>query len=475
MTQANSQDLESLVHLINTIHRLRAPGGCPWDRAQTHQSLRQYLIEEAYEVLDVIDQIHSQDDLKRERIRESFREELGDLLMQVLLHAEMTNEVGAFNIYDVARGLDAKLIRRHPHVFGEEAQRADSADHALQRWEKEKAKEKASKLDASILDGVPKGLPALQKAARVIEKVTKVGFQWDDMHGPLGKLDEELQEFKSEILQLEKDQTQETLRKKAEAELGDLIFSLCNVGYLMKLNPEAALRSTLSRFESRFQHVERRLKESQKTFEQSDLKEMDQFWDEAKQLEKTKVWGLTGGIGSGKSTAAGFFSELGIPVIDADQIARRLSEKEGPAHDKILERFGTSDRAKLREIVFNDPQAKKDLEEILHPLIRAASRKEIEKLSQNHSLVIYEASLLIETGRQKDFAGLIVVDAPKDLRIQRIISRSPITPEVAQKMIDQQTTDDIRKMHADFVLSNSGTLEDLKKNVSQLLARLKKS
>src|SRR5690606_10347508 len=132
-----------------------------------------------------------------------FREELGDLLMQVLLHAEMTREAGAFDIYDVARGLDEKLVRRHPHVFGEK--KVDGAEAAFQSWEKEKAKEKAGNVEASILDGLPKGLPSLQRAGRVIEKVTKVGFQWSDMEGPLAKVEEELGELKAEVRALEAD------------------------------------------------------------------------------------------------------------------------------------------------------------------------------------------------------------------------------------------------------------------------------
>src|SRR3954468_24276373 len=150
MTQSKSPSIDAISHLIQTVHRLRAPGGCPWDRAQTHQSLRQYLIEEAYEVLDVLDQIQTPEDLKKEKVRLSFREELGDLLMQVLLHSEMTHEVGAFDIYDVARGLDEKLVRRHPHVFGEA--KADSEESAFQTWERQKAKEKAAQPEASILD-----------------------------------------------------------------------------------------------------------------------------------------------------------------------------------------------------------------------------------------------------------------------------------------------------------------------------------
>jgi tetrapyrrole methylase family protein/MazG family protein len=267
--------IDKLAALIETVHRLRAPGGCPWDRAQTHQSLRPYLIEEAYEVLDVLDQVESDSSLKDEGIRGALREELGDLLMQVLLHSEMTKEKGAFDIYDVAQALNDKLVRRHPHVFGEV--KADSEETAFQTWEKQKAKEKAGKKDASILDGVPKGLPTLQRASRVIEKVTKVGFQWKDLEGPLEKLEEELGELKAEIRAGD--------RAKIEGELGDLLFSLANVSYLMKLNPEDALRSTLRKFERRFKHVEQRLKEMGKTPEQSTLEEMDGFWNEAKSLD----------------------------------------------------------------------------------------------------------------------------------------------------------------------------------------------
>jgi tetrapyrrole methylase family protein/MazG family protein len=278
----------ALARLIETVHRLRAPGGCPWDRAQTHQSLRQYLIEEAYEVLDVLDQIHTTDDLKKDKVRLAFQEELGDLLMQVLLHSEMTREEGAFDIYDVAAGLDDKLIRRHPHVFGET--KADSEESAFQTWEKQKAKEKAANQEASILDGVPKGLPSLQRAARVLEKVTKVGFQWEDMQGPLAKVDEELAEMKAEVLALEKldkkSSEADAVREKLSGEIGDLFFTLANVAWLMKINPEDSLRSTLVRFESRFKHVERRLKEAGKTPEQSNLEEMDRYWDEAKRIEK---------------------------------------------------------------------------------------------------------------------------------------------------------------------------------------------
>ncbi len=261
---------------------------------QTHQSLRQYLIEEAYEVLDVLDRIGSAEDLKKEEVRNPFREELGDLLMQVVLHAELTREAGAFDFYDVAAALNEKLIRRHPHVFADA--KVDSVDGVLRNWEQQKAKEKGANPDASVLDGVPRGLPALQRAGRVIEKVTKVGFQWNDMNGPLAKVEEELAEMKAEVLELEKvlksadsEAAIGERRKKLESEIGDLFFTISNVAHLMKISPEEALRSTLARFESRFKHVERQLKAIGKTPEQSTLEEMDKYWDQAKALEKKGV------------------------------------------------------------------------------------------------------------------------------------------------------------------------------------------
>ncbi len=261
----------SLLNLIKTVQKLRAPKGCPWDRAQTHQSLRQYLIEETYEVIDVLDQLDSQKKLKNKTLRNAFLEELGDLLMQVLLHAEMAQEQKAFNIFEVAKCLDEKLIRRHPHVFG--TAKAKNEDEAFQNWEKQKAKEK--KPQTSILAGLPKHLPSLQKASRIIEKVTKVGFQWKDLKGPLKKVDEELRELKKELLT-------KANTSRIEAEFGDLLFTLCNLASFLKIDPEAALRGTLKKFEKRFSFVEKKLTVLGKKPEDSNLKEMDRYWNEAK-------------------------------------------------------------------------------------------------------------------------------------------------------------------------------------------------
>ncbi len=296
MSRTPEQNSEIIRHVVETIHRLRAPGGCPWDREQTHHSLRQYLIEEAYETLDVLDQIDSPEKLKDERIRGAFREEMGDVLLQILLHSEMAREQGAFDFYDVAQSLAQKMISRHPHVFGDAD--AKTSEQVLQNWEKLKAAEKAKKQEMSVLDGLPKGLPALQKAARTIEKVTRVGFQWPDMQGPLAKAEEELHELKAEVLNYEKllkdlkaagkkeSAELEQAREKLADELGDVFFTLANLAHLTKISPEDALRRTLQRFERRFRHVEKRLQEQGRKPEQATLQEMDVFWDEAKRLEK---------------------------------------------------------------------------------------------------------------------------------------------------------------------------------------------
>lgn len=281
--------LKSLTQLIETVHRLRAPGGCPWDRAQTHQSLRKFVIEEAFEVVDVLDRIENQDSLNDPSLRESLKEELGDLLLQVVLHSEMTAQEKHFDIYEVAQALNDKMIRRHPHVFAKD--QAQNADEALASWEKQKLQEKNKRRDSgefvSVLEGLPKSLPALQKSERLIDKVTKVGFQWPDMQGPLLKVDEELGELRTEIEALAKavgDDEKKALREKVSNELGDLLFTLCNVGFLLKVSPEDSLRGTLAKFQKRFEHVEKRLFEQGKKPEHSSLEEMDLYWNEAKKL-----------------------------------------------------------------------------------------------------------------------------------------------------------------------------------------------
>lgn len=184
------------------------------------------------------------------------------------------------------------------------------------------------------------------------------------------------------------------------------------------------------------------------------------------------VWGLTGGIASGKSLAARFFEEAGIAVIDADQLARELSSEGGAAHGLILKRFGTADRAKLREIVFSDPKARKDLEAILHPLIARTAQ---EKIRIKGTPALFEAALLVETGRYREMEGLIVIESPLEDRVRRLVARDSCTNEMARQIIASQTDDETRRRAATWVIENSGTPEELRVKVQELGSRLSRT
>jgi tetrapyrrole methylase family protein/MazG family protein len=277
---------DGLGDAVRTVRALRAEDGCPWDRAQTHASLRPYLLEETYEVLEALDALAAsptQDAVK------NFKEELGDLLLQVLLHSEIARQDGNFTIDDVAGELSDKLVRRHPHVFG--ANKLKTPEEVVGAWEKRKKEEKPAR--DSVLEGIPAALPALQRSLKVIEKVSKVGFQWPDLKGPLEKMREELGEFEQEVRSAGAGLNRETsaklpveTRRKLESEMGDLLFTVANVAYFLHLNPEDALRSMLTRFEKRFRAVEAGAKSQERKLEEMSLDEMDMLWDAAKKSEK---------------------------------------------------------------------------------------------------------------------------------------------------------------------------------------------
>jgi nucleoside triphosphate diphosphatase len=248
--------------IVGLMARLRADNGCPWDRAQDLLTLRTYLIEEAYEVIEAVE---------HESVAEH-KEELGDLLLQVVFQAEIRREEGAFDAADVAHAIADKLVRRHPHVFGGES--AAGADQALMRWEEMKAKEKAGR---SVLSGVPRTLPALLRAQRVQEKAQQVGFDWPSVEGPLDKVHEELRELEAAI--------RENDKAAIEHELGDALFSLVNVARFLDVSAEDALRASLDRFSQRFAHVEAGIRAKNKTLKESTLEEMEALWQEAKALE----------------------------------------------------------------------------------------------------------------------------------------------------------------------------------------------
>jgi len=257
----------SFDRLYEIVGILRSPQGCPWDRAQTHQSIRQNFIEETFEALEAIDT----GDIA------GMREELGDVLLQILLHCRMEEEVGTFDVYDVLGELNDKLIFRHPHVFGEAA--AGNPDEALRNWEAMKAEEKRRKGDASrtsVLDGIPKDLPALPRAYKLQKKAAKVGFDWPDLSGVFAKIEEELAELKSAAGQSP---------ERSREELGDLLFAVVNAARFLHVDPEEALAGANRKFADRFRHIERRLAESGRTFDQTNLAEMETWWSEAKARE----------------------------------------------------------------------------------------------------------------------------------------------------------------------------------------------
>ncbi|MDQ0918671.1 tetrapyrrole methylase family protein/MazG family protein [Paenibacillus sp. V4I5] len=259
--------------LHEIVQILRSPEGCPWDREQTHASLRKNLIEEAYEVLETIDE----DD------PEHMCEELGDLLLQVMLHAQMEEEIGTFTVYDVIATLNEKLIRRHPHVFGEN--KAEDADEALVNWNAMKAEEKRKKgIDVtkqSVLDGVPRELPGLMKALKLQKKAATVGFDWSELEDVLNKVEEELTELREAIANPSDVGAQDRLE-----ELGDVLFSIVNVARFLKVDPEEAIAQTNRKFIQRFSYIEDQLRLRGLSFEQTELSEMENLWQEAKKVAK---------------------------------------------------------------------------------------------------------------------------------------------------------------------------------------------
>lgn len=266
---------KTLADLLDVMAALRTPvSGCPWDLEQTFATIAPYTIEEAYEVADAIEK----QDLS------ALKEELGDLLLQVVYHARMAEEAGAFDFADVADGITRKMLRRHPHVFGSEAERAAGAAPGF--WERIKTEEKkvAGPTDtdpsASILDDVPPALPALTRAVKLQDKAAKVGFDWPVLGPVFDKLKEELAELEQALA------AGAGRDNRTAEEFGDLLFVVANVARHLKLDPEAALRAANQKFIRRFQRIEALLARSGRTPAQSDLAEMDRLWDQAKAEER---------------------------------------------------------------------------------------------------------------------------------------------------------------------------------------------
>ena len=249
---------ERLVELLAVLDQLRSPNGCPWDREQTSRSLIPYLLEETYEL---IESIESGD-------HTALREELGDLLLHVLFQGAIAEEEGWFTLEESIVELTRKLMDRHPHVFGEDTDKAEGAFHAKRNWEAAKQREKAR---GSRMDGVTRNLPALTRARRIQEKAAYVGFDWDTVEPVWDKIHEELEELRTARQSQDDD--------AIEAELGDLLFSLVNLGRFLGISSEEALRKAIAKFEYRFRNIEQELQARGKTPEESTLEEMDEIWN----------------------------------------------------------------------------------------------------------------------------------------------------------------------------------------------------
>lgn len=248
-------------YLVEIMARLRGTNGCPWDIEQTHESLRRYLIEEAYEVIEAIDDkdIHH------------LKEELGDLLLQVVFHAQIASESDEFTMDDILEGIITKLERRHPHIFGDV--KVSSAREVVINWEKIKNQETG---EVSAIAGIPKSLPALLYAYKLQSKAAKVGFDWESVEGALEKISEEVDELRQA----------RAGEGRIEDEVGDLLFAVVNVARHLDVDPELALKSTSNKFENRFRHMEERSSKEGRDLAEMSLREKDRLWDEAKEAER---------------------------------------------------------------------------------------------------------------------------------------------------------------------------------------------
>lgn len=262
MVNFDFKDRYDINDLLRIMELLRSPGGCPWDAEQTHESIRNSLIEETYEVIEAINK----------KDRELLLEELGDVLLQVVFHAQMEKEISSFDFSDVCDGICKKLVERHPHVFGSVS--VEGTDDVLKNWDDIKRKSKGQKTQGSSMEKVPRELPALMRAEKIQSKAKKVGFDWPEISGALDALEGEIREFKEAM---EKGSFDE-----AEAEMGDVLFSCVNVSRFMKIDPELALTRSNEKFIRRFLEVERLAEEKGINMKEKTIEELDELWNQAK-------------------------------------------------------------------------------------------------------------------------------------------------------------------------------------------------
>lgn len=256
--------MANLRKLIDIMSVLRSDKGCPWDKEQTHDSLKPFLLEETYEVLEALDEGNA----------EKIKEELGDLLFQIVFHCQLAKEKNEFDLDDVIENISRKMLNRHPHVFGKT--KFKNKEHFRKYWDEEKKRE--GKKRESILEGVPKALPSLLRAHKLQKRAARVGFDWKKTEDVFEKMNEELKEFRKAL--------KNKKQPEIEDELGDIFFMLVNISRFVGVNPEDALRKTISKFISRFRYIEMKAADKKRNLSDMTLKEMDKLWDEAKDKER---------------------------------------------------------------------------------------------------------------------------------------------------------------------------------------------
>lgn len=259
-----SEAAKAFEQIVDIVDTLMGENGCPWDKAQTRETLKPYIVEESYEVLEALDEGNP----------EKIMDELGDLLYQILFHAKIASLKNEFDMADVIRAISEKMVRRHPHIFAEG--KLDTPDQVIHQWEEIKKKEKHNRHRESVLDGVPRHLPGLMRAQKLQKKAAKHGFDWDKIEEVFAKLDEEIAEFKEAVLGGKNEDIQD--------ELGDILFALVNIARFKKIDAEEALRGTNGKFVRRFRHIEREVAKKGKELKDTPLDELERYWQEAKKI-----------------------------------------------------------------------------------------------------------------------------------------------------------------------------------------------
>ncbi len=440
--------LKDFEDLLSLIRELRAPGGCHWEQKQTHRSLKRFLIEEAHELAEVLDDIHSDENLLQNPIlKKSLVEEIGDILYNLLLHATIAEEKKTANLSEIILALKSKLMRRHPRV--DSGLQVGNDDQELEDWRAQKKDRK------SLIGRLPNDLPALYRVFRVFERLSRFGFKRKIV------LKEAMSDFLAS-LQQESPMDEAALKNK----LVHCVFEMVQFAYTINLNLEDALIAYSKRFEKQFRFVEQYMRFTQQSYEELPPSEQENIWKKAEKFEQLQLWALFGGAGSGKSSVRKILESHHFLCIDFD-VLNQEAWRDPEVLRRIQDVFQTSDKSIIKRVIFNDLEKKQQLEAIVHPHIEMLFFKHILNYL-NQKVIVCELSLLVESGKARDFDKLILVDADPHLRKFRLMMRDQISEDLAEKIINQQLPSSVLKNYANIVINNSTSLPDLESQLRDL-------